>query len=49
MEDMRDIVRDKYGKIARNKNTCCGPVLTCCGPAKQAERISKGVGYSEKV
>jgi len=48
MEDMRDIVRDKYGKIAMNKSTCCGPVPTCCGPAKQAERISKGVGYSEK-
>jgi len=48
MEDVRDIVRDKYGKIARNKGTCCGPVPTCCRPTNQAESISKRMGYSEK-
>ena len=48
MKDMRDVVRDKYGKIARNKGTCCGPVPTCCRPTNQAESISKRMGYSEK-
>jgi SAM-dependent methyltransferase len=48
MEDIRDIVRDKYGKIVGNKSTCCGPVPTCCGPTNPAESISMRMGYSEK-
>ena len=48
MEDVRDIVREKYGEIAVKKSTCCGPVHTCCGSANPAESISKGMGYSEK-
>lgn len=48
MGDVRDVVREKYGQIAKSKNTCCGPVYSCCGTTSQAEGISMAVGYSGK-
>ena len=46
MEDVRDVVRDKYGEIAKTKSSCCGPAASCCGPGGQAESISMAMGYS---
>ena len=46
MEDVRDVVRDKYGEIAKTKSSCCGPAASCCGPGGQAESMSLAMGYS---
>ncbi|HUT72055.1 MAG TPA: arsenite methyltransferase [Desulfatiglandales bacterium] len=46
MEDVRDVVRDKYGEIAKTRSSCCGPAASCCGPGGQAESISMAMGYS---
>jgi len=43
-EQVREAVREGYGKIARSGGSCCGP--SCCG-AGAAEKVAKGVGYSE--
>jgi len=46
VEDVRDVVRDKYGEIAKTRSSCCGPAASCCGPGGQAESISMAMGYS---
>ena len=32
-ENLKEIVREKYGQIAREGGSCCGPT-SCCGPVK---------------
>jgi AhpD family alkylhydroperoxidase len=43
-EQIREAVRDGYGKIAKTGGTCCGP--SCCGSGA-AEQVARSVGYSE--
>jgi len=47
MEDVREIVREKYGQIAQTGKSCCGPGLSCCGAGQSAETLSIEVGYSK--
>jgi len=44
-DDVRNIVREEYGKIARQGGSCCGPSSCCGGPS--AESVAAVVGYSE--
>lgn len=41
-ENVRKIVRDRYGKVARQESSCCGP-----SPVT-AEEVSKAIGYSQE-
>jgi arsenite methyltransferase len=43
-EQIREMVREGYGKIAKTGGTCCGP--PCCGSGA-AEQVARSVGYSE--
>ena len=43
-EQIREVVRDGYGKIAKTGGTCCGPSGCGSGTADQVARV---VGYSE--
>jgi SAM-dependent methyltransferase len=45
-KDAREIVRDSYGKIARDGGSCCGS-SSCCG-GSSAEDVAAVVGYSAK-
>ncbi|HKK73838.1 MAG TPA: arsenite methyltransferase [Saprospiraceae bacterium] len=50
MEDLKQIVRDKYAKLAsRNEESCCGPKTSCCDDKEVAtimnEDYSKLDGY----
>lgn len=47
MEDVRKIVREKYGQIAQTRGSCCGPVSSCCGGGQTAEILSSEIGYSK--
>ncbi|MDM8552948.1 arsenite methyltransferase [Desulfobacterales bacterium HSG2] len=47
MEDIREVVRDKYGEIAKNRTSCCGPAASCCG-SKGTDDISRDIGYSDE-
>ena len=46
-EKIRKLVRDRYGRIARQENSCCGPSRTCGGEGS-AEETSRRIGYSEE-
>ncbi len=46
-ENLRKSVRERYGKIARQGTSCCGPAASCCAPAGTADRIGRAAGYTE--
>jgi len=48
MEDIRDVVRDKYGEIAKTRTSCCDPGNSCCGSSNRADHAGKGIGYSDQ-
>jgi arsenite methyltransferase len=43
-EQIREAVRDGYGKIAKTSGTCCGP--SCCGSGT-VNQVARTVGYRE--
>jgi arsenite methyltransferase len=43
-EQIREAVREGYGKIAKTGGTCCGP---SCGGSGTAERVARAVGYGD--
>lgn len=50
MEEKRikKVVKKAYGKVARQKSSCCGPVDSCCGATQTAQDISPRIGYSRQ-
>lgn len=44
--DVREHVRARYGKIASQGGSCCGP-SSGCGGAGDADQLAKSIGYSE--
>ena len=46
-EDIKKVVREKYGKIASEQSSCCQPVASCCCGGDIASVISKSIGYSD--
>ncbi len=47
-EEIKKAVREQYGSIAKQDNSCCGPQKTCCGSTDSARSISRNIGYSEE-
>ena len=54
-KDIKQNVREAYGKIAREGSSCCGPSnpscntsSSCCGDTKSTESASQSVGYSDE-
>lgn len=45
-EKIKKSIRESYGKIAKNRSSCCSPAQSCCG-ADTATDISKRLGYTE--
>jgi len=50
MEDqqIKKIVREEYGNVAKRDGSCCGPTVSCCGSDSYKE-ISKKIGYAEEA
>ena len=46
--EIRKVVREGYGKIAKQSSSCCIPANSCCANTDQAQKISKNIGYSEE-
>lgn len=46
-EEIKKVVREKYGRIATQQSSCCQPVASCCCGGDVVSEISKGIGYSE--
>ncbi len=47
-EEIGKAVRERYGNIAKQGSSCCGPVKSCCGSTDLVQDISKNIGYSQK-
>jgi arsenite methyltransferase len=47
-EEIRKVVREGYGKIAKQDNPCCAPAKSCCGSTNSTQDISRKIGYSEE-
>lgn len=46
-KNIKQLVKEGYGKIAQQGGSCCSG-SSCCGNANLAKSISKTVGYSDK-
>ena len=46
-DEIKNIVRAKYGKIASEQSSCCQPAAPCCCGGDNASKISKFIGYSD--
>jgi len=46
-EEIKKIVREGYGKIARKEGSCCPPTSSCCGSSRPDD-LSRKIGYSEE-
>lgn len=47
-QEIKKVVREGYGKIAKQGSSCCSPVSSCCGNIKSADSISRKMGYTEE-
>ena len=46
-EAIKKVVREGYSRIAKQENSCCGPVSSC-GGTSLPETISKSIGYTDE-
>ena len=46
-EQIKEIVRIGYGKIATGSGSCCGPQSPCCGSTVSPRDLSRDIGYSD--
>jgi len=44
--DLRDTVREEYGKIAKQGSSCCGPSSSSCCGGPSADAVAATVGYT---
>ncbi len=47
-KEIKKVVRERYGTIAREEGSCCAPSASCCTGAGVAQEISKRIGYGEE-
>jgi arsenite methyltransferase len=45
-DEIKEIVKEGYGQIAKKAGSCCGPIKSCCGNKSVAKDISQGIGYA---
>ncbi len=46
-KEIKKVVRERYGSIAREEVSCCAPAVSCCKSAGIEEEISKRIGYGD--
>lgn len=47
-KEIKKVVRERYGNIARQEGSCCSPSVSCCSGANIAEELSKRIGYDDE-
>jgi SAM-dependent methyltransferase len=47
-KDIKDVVKERYGKIAKQGASCCGSSTSCCGGPELVQITSKEIGYSDE-
>lgn len=46
--EIKKLVRQGYGQIAKKKSSCCSGPVPCCSNEQSAKNISQAAGYSNK-
>jgi arsenite methyltransferase len=46
--EVKSTVREKYARVARQGETCCGPKACGCNSPASARDISQSIGYSDE-
>ena len=47
-KDIKEIVKERYGKIAGQGASCCSSSTSCGGSPDLVQIISRDIGYSEE-
>lgn len=47
-KDVKQIVKNGYGRIAKNAGSCCSPQTSNCGCGNSSQEYSKEIGYSDE-
>lgn len=47
-KEIKKVVRERYGSIAREEGSCFTAAASCCGSAGIAEEISRRIGYGDE-
>ncbi len=47
-KEIKDVVKERYGKIAKQGTSCCGSSTSCCGSPDLVQVISKKIGYTDE-
>lgn len=47
-DQIKEIVKSRYAKVALQSIPCCGTKKSCCGNSDSVEDISKKLGYGDK-
>lgn len=47
-DQMKTLVRERYGKVAQEQQSCCGPAGCGCGSASSPDEISRKAGYADE-
>lgn len=47
-EEIKKVVRESYGQIAKKGGSCCSALSSCCAEPNLITEISKRIGYTEK-
>src|SRR5512136_767477 len=45
---IKELVKQGYGKIAKQGKSCCASATSCCGTTDRAQNISRRIGYSQE-
>lgn len=46
--EIKKVVRERYGSIVKEDMSCCAPSAACCGKVTTADEISKKLGYGSE-
>ncbi|MDD4876118.1 MAG: arsenite methyltransferase [Dehalococcoidales bacterium] len=47
-EEIKKVVRERYGGITQQGSCCCSAASSCCGGGDLAQTVSKNIGYSDE-
>jgi SAM-dependent methyltransferase len=47
-DEVKDKVKEGYGRVARESSSCCGAPSSCCGSGASIQSIGEMIGYSKE-
>ncbi len=47
-QDIKKMVKNRYGQIAKDSSPCCAQSSACCSPQNAADHYGKSIGYRDE-